>query len=176
MLLANRRPIVWLWKRGLLVWFINWLIVCFSNSLIVYFSNSLIVCLIHWLVHCLNDHLNNTKIWHDWYVQNVSIFSNPFAIVFSLICVFWIQLTRTNVVFSRIALVSRFCAEIRLSVKNSKNIVKFLFYQKTHGARIRDGDEPGGAPTTWWHGPGQVIHLKRIYNFWCSMLVFTPFA
>jgi hypothetical protein len=21
-----------------------------------------------------------------------------------------------------------------------------------------------------------VIRLKRIYNFWCSMLVFTPFA
>jgi hypothetical protein len=23
---------------------------------------------------------------------------------------------------------------------------------------------------------GRVIRLKRIYNFWCSMLVFTPFA
>jgi hypothetical protein len=23
---------------------------------------------------------------------------------------------------------------------------------------------------------GMLIHLKRIYNFWCSMLVFTPFA
>jgi hypothetical protein len=23
---------------------------------------------------------------------------------------------------------------------------------------------------------GQVIRLKRIYNFWCSMLVYTPFA
>jgi hypothetical protein len=23
---------------------------------------------------------------------------------------------------------------------------------------------------------GCLIHLKRIYNFWCSMLVFTPFA
>jgi hypothetical protein len=23
---------------------------------------------------------------------------------------------------------------------------------------------------------GQLIHLKRIYNFWCSMLIFTPFA
>jgi hypothetical protein len=47
-----------------------------------------------------------------WYVQNVSTFPNTFAIVSPLICVFWIQLTRTNAVFSRIALVSRFCADI----------------------------------------------------------------
>jgi hypothetical protein len=26
---------------------------------------------------------------------------------------------------------------------------------------------------TWWCG---LIHLKCIYNFWCSMLIFTPFA
>jgi hypothetical protein len=69
--------------------------------------------------------------------------------------VFCIQLTRTNVVFSRIALVSRFCAEIRLSGKISENTAKFLFYQKTHGARIRDGEEPQGAHTTWWCGPSQ---------------------
>jgi hypothetical protein len=50
----------------------------------------------------------------SWYVQNVSTFLNPFAIVSPLICVFWIQLTRTNAVFSRIALVSRFSAEIQL--------------------------------------------------------------
>jgi hypothetical protein len=31
-----------------------------------------------------------------WYVQNVSTFPNTFAIVSPLICVFWIQLTRTN--------------------------------------------------------------------------------
>jgi hypothetical protein len=47
-----------------------------------------------------------------WYVQNVSTFPNTFAIVSPLICVFWIQLTLTDAVFSRIALVSRFCAEI----------------------------------------------------------------
>jgi hypothetical protein len=81
----------------------------------------------------------------DWYVQNVSTFSNTFAIVSPLICVFWIQLTRTNVVFSRIALVSHFCAEIRLSGKISENIAKILFCQKTHGARRRDegGQRPG---------------------------------
>jgi hypothetical protein len=43
-----------------------------------------------------------------WYVQNVSTFPNTFAIVSPLICVFWIQLTRTNAVFSRIALVPFF--------------------------------------------------------------------
>jgi hypothetical protein len=52
-----------------------------------------------------------------WYVQNVSTFPNTFAVVSPLICVFWIQLTRTNAIFSRIALVSCVCAEIRLSGK-----------------------------------------------------------
>jgi hypothetical protein len=46
-----------------------------------------------------------------------------------------IQLTQTNAVFRRIALVSCFGAEIQLSGKFPENIVKFLFYQKTHGAR-----------------------------------------
>jgi hypothetical protein len=32
-----------------------------------------------------------------------------------------------------------FCAKIRLSGKIPENTTKFLFYQKTHGARIRDG-------------------------------------
>jgi hypothetical protein len=67
----------------------------------------------------------------------------------------WIQLTQTNTIFSRIALVSRFCTEIQLSGKIPENTAKFLFYQKTHGARIRDGEEPRGAHTTWWRGPGQ---------------------
>jgi hypothetical protein len=38
--------------------------------------------------------------------------TDTFAVVSPLICVFWIQLTRTNAVFSRFALVSCFCAEI----------------------------------------------------------------
>jgi hypothetical protein len=88
-------------------------------------------------------------------IRPKSTFPNPFAIVFPLICVFWIQLTRTNAVFSRIALVSRFCAEIQLSGKIPENMTKLLFYQKTHRARIRDGEGPWGAHTTWWRGPGQ---------------------
>jgi hypothetical protein len=64
------------------------------------------------------------------------------------------QLTRTNAVFSRIALVSRFCAEIQLSVKIRENITKILFHQKTLGARRRDGEGPGGHHTTRGCGPG----------------------
>jgi hypothetical protein len=75
------------------------------------------------------------KLGGSWYVQNVSTFPNTFTIVSPLICVFWILLTRTNVVFSRIALVSRFCPEIQLSVKIQENIAKIIFHQKTHGAR-----------------------------------------
>jgi hypothetical protein len=53
----------------------------------------------------------------------------------------------TNAVFSRIALVSRFCAEIQLSGKILENTAKILFYQKTHRARIRDEEGPGGHTT-----------------------------
>jgi hypothetical protein len=88
-----------------------------------------------------------------WYVQNVSTFLNTFAIVSPLICVFWIQLTWTNAVFSRIALVSRFCAEIRLLGKIPENIAKILFYQKTHGARRRVEEEQGPGLTTRGRGP-----------------------
>jgi hypothetical protein len=94
------------------------------------------------------------KLGGSWYVQNVSTFLNTFAIVSPLICVFWIQLTRTNAVFSRIALVSCFCAEIRLSGKIPENIAKILFYQKTHGARRRDGVGLGARLTTRGRGPG----------------------
>jgi hypothetical protein len=93
------------------------------------------------------------KLGGRWYVQNVSTFPNTFAVVSPLICVFWIQLIRTNNVFSRIALVSCFCAEIQLSGKIQENNAKFLFYHKTHGARIRDGEGLGGHHTTWWCGP-----------------------
>jgi hypothetical protein len=61
---------------------------------------------------------------------------------------------RTNAIFSRIALVSCFCAEIELSGKILENTAKFLFYQKTHGARRRDGEGLGGHHTLWWHGLG----------------------
>jgi hypothetical protein len=94
------------------------------------------------------------KLRGSWYVQNVSTFLNTFAIVSPLICVFWIQLTRTNDVFSRIALVSYFCAEIWLLGKIPKNIAKILLYEKTHGAR-RGGEERMGAGlTTKGRGPG----------------------
>jgi hypothetical protein len=43
----------------------------------------------------------------------------------------------------------------QLSGKIPENIAKLLFYQKTHGARRRDGEGPRGAHTTWWRGPGQ---------------------
>jgi hypothetical protein len=89
-----------------------------------------------------------------WYVQNVSTFPNTFAVVSPLICVFWIQLIRTNAIFSRIAQVSCFCVEIQLSGKIPENIVKFLFYQKTHGARRRDREGLGARLTTRWHGLG----------------------
>ena len=52
------------------------------------------------------------------------------------------QLMRTNAVFSRIALVSRFCAENQLSRKILENMPKILFYPKTHGARRVGAGEP----------------------------------
>jgi hypothetical protein len=94
------------------------------------------------------------KLGGSWYVQNISTFPDTFAVVYPLICVFWIQLTRTNAVFSRIALVSCFCVEIQLSGKIPENAAKILFYQKTHGARIWDREGLGGHHTTWWCGLG----------------------
>jgi hypothetical protein len=67
------------------------------------------------------------------------------------------QLTRINAVFSRIALMSHFCAEIQLSVKIRKNIAKILFHQKTHEARRRDGEGLGGRHTTRGRGPGLTV-------------------
>jgi hypothetical protein len=100
---------------------------------------------------------NFTMAWYllsaCWYVQNVSPFPNTFAIVSSLICVFWMQLTRTDAVFSRIALVSRFCAEIQLPVKIQEKSLKIIFLQKTHEARIRDGEGVRGAVTHRWRSP-----------------------
>jgi hypothetical protein len=93
----------------------------------------------------------------NWYVQNVSTFSNTFAIVSPLICVFWIQLTRTDAIFSRIAPVSRFCAEIQLSVKIREKSSKILFHQKTHEARRQEGEEAWGALTHWWRGPALAV-------------------
>src|SRR3954471_15879416 len=63
------------------------------------------------------------------------------------------QLTRTNAVFSRIALVSCFCAENQLSGKIPENIPKVLFSQKTHGARRRRAEGPGVGQTGPRRGP-----------------------
>jgi hypothetical protein len=93
------------------------------------------------------------KLGGSWYVWNVSTFPNTFAIVSPLICVFWIQLTWTNAVFNRIAMVSRFCAEIQLSVKIREKLAKILFHQKTHRARRRDGGEARGLHTHRGRGP-----------------------
>ena len=93
------------------------------------------------------------KLGGSWYVQNVSTFSNTFAIVSPLICVFWMQLTRTDAVFSRITLVSRFCAEIQLPVKIREKSPKIIFHQKTHGARRPEGEVARGTVTRWWRGP-----------------------
>ena len=65
------------------------------------------------------------------------------------------ELTRTGAVFSRITLVSCFCAENELSGKIPEIMPKILFHEKTHGAKKRDGAGPRGAHTTWPHGPGQ---------------------
>ena len=59
------------------------------------------------------------------------------------------QLTRTDAVFSRIALVSTFCAENQLSGKIPENMTKIIFHQKTHGARIQDGVGLGPSHTTY---------------------------
>ena len=92
------------------------------------------------------------KLGESWYVQNVSTFPNTFVIVLPLICVCWIQLTRTNAVLSRIALVSYFCAENQLSGKSLEIIAMGLFLQKTHGAKRRDGGGPRCAHTSWRRG------------------------
>src|SRR5215208_3672287 len=104
------------------------------------------------------------------YVQNVSTFPNTFAIVLPLICVFWIQLTRTNAVFSRTALVSRFCAEIQLSGKSSEFMQKALFSQNIGGARKTSQVEARGphtigrrGPVVWPPRPASDALLRTIY-------------
>ena len=64
------------------------------------------------------------------------------------------QPTRTNAVFSRTVLVSRFCAEIQLSGKSSEFMRKVLFYQNTDGARRASREEARGPHTLGRRGPG----------------------
>src|SRR3954447_11490155 len=64
------------------------------------------------------------------------------------------KLIWTNVVFSRIALVSCFCAENQLSGKIPENIPKVLFSQETQGARRGGAEDPGVGQTGPRRGPG----------------------
>ena len=76
---------------------------------------------------------------------------------------------RTNAVFSRIALVSCFCAESQLSGKTPEKIANLLFYQKTHGARRGVGDGPRVAQTTRRRGQGAHRAAR-----WCGHLGHAP--
>src|SRR3954447_20295463 len=67
------------------------------------------------------------------------------------------KLIWTNVVFSRIALVSCFCAENQLSGKIPENIPKVLFSQETHGARRGGAEDPGVGQTWPRHAPCLVV-------------------
>src|SRR3954462_14051977 len=80
-----------------------------------------------------------------------------------LVC-FWIKLTRTNAVFSRIALVSSLCAETRLSGKYETNIYKVFLDQKNHGARRKSAEGPRGAHTCARRAPT----LGRAWGVWPS--------
>jgi hypothetical protein len=64
------------------------------------------------------------------------------------------QLTRTNAVFSRTVLVSRFCAEIQLSGKSSEFMQKVLFSQNIGGARRASQVGARGPHTLGRRGPG----------------------
>src|SRR3954465_14032617 len=87
------------------------------------------------------------------------------------------KLIQTNAVFSRISLVSCFCAENQLSGKIPENIPKVLFSQKTHGARRRGAEGPGVGqtaprcgprPCRAWVASGHLRHLLglpfRLYD------------
>src|SRR3954465_9235888 len=63
------------------------------------------------------------------------------------------QLIRTDVVFSRITLVSCFCAENELSGKVPENMPKTISHQKIPGARRGDRGEAWGAQTHPRDGP-----------------------
>jgi hypothetical protein len=82
------------------------------------------------------------KLGGSWYVQNVSTFPNTFDVVSPLICVFWIQLTRTNAVFNRIALVSRFVQKSDFQEKSQKILQKFYF---TRRPTEPEGEMKGGS-------------------------------
>ena len=88
-------------------------------------------------LNCLRT--SNKLSLGGWYVQNVSTFPKTFAVVWSLTCIIWMQLTRTNDVFSRIALVSSFVQKNQLSGKTPIFIGIIIIHRKTHGTKRGDG-------------------------------------
>ena len=76
------------------------------------------------------------------------------------------QITRTNAVFSRTVLVSRFCAEIQLSGKSSEFMQKVLFSQNIGGARRASQVEARGPHTIGRRAP----HAGRA-ALWLGRLV-----
>jgi hypothetical protein len=106
---------------------------------------------------------------HLWYVQNVSTFPNTFAVVSLLICVFWIQLTWTNAVFSRIALVSRFFCRNPTFRKNPEKYYKNPILPKdpwSQNTRRRGAGRPPhhlvarprtGCARVWWGHPSRLL-------------------
>ena len=64
------------------------------------------------------------------------------------------QLTRTNVVFSRIALVSSFVQKSQLSRRTLILIAIIIIHRKTHGARRGDGVAARGDHAILGHGQG----------------------
>src|SRR3954453_11475783 len=62
-----------------------------------------------------------------------------------LMC-FWMKLTRTNAVFSRIALVSSLCAETRLSGKYETNLYKVFFGPEDPRSQEEKCRRPAGGP------------------------------
>jgi hypothetical protein len=92
---------------------------------------------------------------------------------------FWIQLTRTNAIFSRIALVSCFCAEIQLSGKSRKILQKSYFTRRPmepeyETERGQEGTTPPGGAGQAWSRQGVVWPpqpsprplLTPIYTMW----------
>ena len=79
-------------------------------------------------------------------------------LLFPLIFVwFWIQLTWTDAIFSRIALVSCFCAEIQLSGKNPENRKTPYFHRKLTEPEGEEQESPEWARKGPGAGPGLAV-------------------
>ena len=133
--------------------------ICCQNNVTKTFIPSKGHCPTHCQVKCL------FVVLGYWYVQNVSTFPNTFAIVFLLICMIWMELTRTDAVFSRIALVYYFCAEIKVLGKIWKNYRNYIFAEDARSQKGGCRGQPQPPDATWprprvgraWVPPGQVV-------------------